>query len=122
MAVANGNEPFSAAALAVSNDANREFVCSPFTRLEVLPMAQRAQNAAELSLYAAYFAKAAEYPLIESVLTLAIDECRTHFTGAIDALHVATAAHARVDEFVTTERETKPINRTTLVKVISLSP
>lgn len=120
MAVANGYEDVSAAAVAIYDDPNREFVYSPFTRLEALPMARRANNARELALYADYFANATEVPYSDALLQIAMGECQAHLIGAMDALHLASAAQASVEEFVTTEKGTKPVNLSRLVKVTSL--
>jgi hypothetical protein len=40
--------------------------------------------------------------------------------AALDALHLASALASNADEIVTTERSTKPIHRTQLIRVLSI--
>jgi hypothetical protein len=42
--------------------------------------------------------------------------------SGFDALHIACAVFGGAEEFITTEKASKPIHRTKLVKVISISP
>lgn len=40
--------------------------------------------------------------------------------GALDALHIAAAISAGVDEFITTEKPGKPLHRVKGIRVISI--
>ena len=108
-------------ALATLADPDRTFVVSDFLRLELLPKPTYHRKRGEVEFYEAYFASAVEWvraspQLVEDAFALA-----SRFgLRAIDALNVAAAAAARVDEFVTGERTSSPLLRVTTLNVISL--
>ncbi len=57
------------------------------------------------------------YNNLEKMVAVAAAELRKTNLGLADALHLAAAHLAGVDEFVTTEKISKPMHRNTLVKV-----
>ena len=121
IAAARGNHPLSPQATGVLDDANREFVSSLYLKLEVLPKAVYNRRVTEAQIYEVFFLAVSEWanpsvPLGEEALRLG-----SRFgLQALDALHVAAALALKADEFVTTERATKPLFRVTGLKVISL--
>ena len=109
-------------AMAYLYDPLREYVTSDCVRLELLPKSTYNQRAEETEFYNRFFASSLRVPLSDAVIELAINEgCKTGITG-MDALHIACAISVDAAEFITTEKPTKPMHRTTLIKVICIDP
>ena len=110
-------------ALPFLQDPNRDFVTSEYVKLEVLPKAVFHQNATEVDFYNNFFQLAnRSIPTSAALLELAMREaCRCGLSG-IDSIHVACAVFGGAEELLTTEKPTKPIHRTQLVRVISIIP
>jgi predicted nucleic acid-binding protein len=110
-------------ALRFVSDPMREYVTSDYIRLEVIPKATFHANRSELEFYETFFrANIRCIPASESLVRSAMTEgCNTGISG-IDALHIACAIFAGAEEFITTEKTTKPIHRTSLIKVICIRP
>ncbi|MEZ4268616.1 MAG: nucleic acid-binding protein [Myxococcota bacterium] len=105
----------------IVDDAEREFVCSVFLRLELLPKPLFNGHHAEATFYREFFGSCAdETPGSERLLQDALDEAIAHGMGAVDAMHVVAAETLGVDEFVTAERPEKSIHRTSRIRVVSL--
>jgi predicted nucleic acid-binding protein len=104
-------------------DPEREYVTSDYVRLEVIPQATYNKRDDEVAFYETFFRTAIRHiPTSKSLLDLAVElGCMTGVTG-IDAIHVACAIFAGAEELVTAERLTKPIHRTTAIKVVSINP
>jgi predicted nucleic acid-binding protein len=104
-------------------DPMREYVTSDYVRLEVIPKATFHANRPELEFYETFFrANIRCIPTSESLIKAAMAEgCDTGISG-IDALHIACAVFAGAEEFITTEKVTKPIHRTRLIKVTCIRP
>lgn len=122
IAAARGEGEVAAKALIILDDPEREFASSDLVKLEVLPKAVYHQNLAEVKFYETFFGSVTQWAKFsEELLTVAHEEaCRTGL-AAIDALHVAAAASVNAVELITTERLEKPIHRTTVVKVVSIT-
>lgn len=118
---AKGTSEAAASALSFLRDSNREYVTSDYVRLEVLPKAIFHKNSIERAFYEAFFAMNARcVPTSEALLEYAMDEaCKTGISG-FDAIHIACAVFGGAQEFVTSEKPTKPVHRTTLIKVVSI--
>ncbi len=101
-------------------DPNRVFLTSAFIHLEVVPKAIYYRKRLERSFYDRYFKNAIWYRELEKIEAAAQTEAAKTGLAAMDALHLAAAHLSRADEFVTTEKPTKPLHRTTLVKVVHL--
>jgi predicted nucleic acid-binding protein len=121
IAAARGKGALSDRALAIISDFSREFVCSDYVRLEVIPKPTYFGYAAEVEFYQAYFAN------IETWLGFEVDHLRAAFEeacraglSAIDAIHVVVAAQSGCEEFITTEKPTKAIHRTSLLRIVSI--
>lgn len=120
---AKGTHEVAALALPFLQDANREFVTSEYVRLEVLPKPIHFHNEGEVEFYNAFFRlNTRTIPTSVALLEFAMEEaCRTGLS-AIDAIHIACAVFGGAEEIVTSEKTTKPMHRTQLVKVVSIFP
>lgn len=102
-------------------DSSRKIVASPLVRLETLPKASYRKNADELAYYEAVFASVREWVQVDDALVeSAIDLGRRYDIVNLDALHVAAAIRAGVDQFVTTEKPGKPLYRVTELQIVDL--
>ncbi len=122
IAAARANTTRSLAALHILNSPNREFASSTFIQLETLPKAIYNQQQAEAEFYESFFSSvtlwATELPQI--VQTGNRIAC-TYGLAAMDALHIAAALSVDTEEFVTTEKTTKPMYRVTEIKIVSIA-
>lgn len=119
--VARGKEDLVEKGLEIFNDPDREFISSPFVKLEVLPKAVHGKHKDEVEFYEEFFSSARyQIKASEHLVEEALRYANAHGLGGMDALHVAAAIEAKADELVTTEKPTKPIHRVKEVKVVSL--
>ncbi len=122
IAAARGVNPVAERAYAVLSDAALRFVSSPLVRLEVLPKAHFFDRTGEVNFYRTYFNQVEMWvPLDAEIVERALDEALRHGLGAVDALLLVSAASVGVELFVTTEVKSKPLHRTDLLKVVTLS-
>lgn len=120
---ARGNTEAAALALPFLEDPNREFITSEFVRLEVLPKPVCFRRDAEVEFYNAFFnLNSRTVPISTTLITTAMEEACKHGLNAIDAIHLACAVLGGAEELITSEKPSKPIHRTNLVKVISIFP
>ncbi|MGB8699940.1 MAG: type II toxin-antitoxin system VapC family toxin [Thermosynechococcaceae cyanobacterium] len=92
IAAARGQGSTSLRAVEVLDDPNREFVSSPFLKLEVLPKAIYNQRKSEIQFYEAYFSAVDHYITdLKEILLKGDQEARQSGLGAMDALHIAAA-------------------------------
>ena len=112
--------PDSRRALQFLEDPNRVFLTSPFIHLEVVPKAIYNRMHLEQSFYDRFFRAAVWYRDVERIVAVAQAEASKSGLAALDALHLAAAQLSHADEFVTTEKPSKPLYRTSLVKVVYL--
>jgi predicted nucleic acid-binding protein len=110
-------------ALRFISDPLREYVTSDYIRLEIIPKATFHANHSELDFYETFFrANIRCIPTSESLIREAMAEgCKTGISG-IDALHIACAVFAGAEEFITTEKASKPMHRTDLIRVTCIRP
>ena len=101
----------STPALTLLDDPERVFVTTDYVRLEVLPKPPYFRRETEAEFYEAFFAAAELVEVSQALVAAAFEEARQVGLAAMDALHVATAKGARVDEFITVERPTRPVFR-----------
>ena len=108
--------------MTILSDSQREFVCSPFIRLELIPKAAYHRNQNELKFYNEYFTN----QIAEWVddLSLLYDEglkIGSRFgLKALDSLHIAAALIANCDEFITSEKPTSPLSRVINLAVLTI--
>ena len=123
IAAARGTGIGAERALLVLRDPNREFACSIFLKLEVLPKAIYNQRSAEVEFYEAYFDVVTYWATnVGQIIEAAYRESAQSGLGAMDALHVAAAVSVGVVEFITYEKSEKSIYRTKSIQVISVHP
>lgn len=123
IAAARGGDAQAARAFSVLDDPNREFVASPFLRIEVLPRAVFHQRRLEVAFYETYLENVSIWVSdLEAIVEMADLQARRYGVEAMDAFHVAAATLAEAHELVTCEKPTRSIHRATGVKVVTLHP
>jgi predicted nucleic acid-binding protein len=121
ISAARGTAPVSELALPFLYDAAREYVTSDCVRLELVPKAKYHRRHEEVEFYEAFFSNAVRFiPTSEALVQLAYEEACRCGLRALDAIHIASAVFAGAEELITSERATKPMHRTRLVRVISI--
>ena len=107
-------------AMSVLDDPERALVLSDAVRLEALPKARYHKQLHELAFYEAVFSQAENIAWDGSALQQAQSIAETHGIAAMDAIHVAHAATAGVDEFISAEKSTKPMFRVQAIAMRSI--
>jgi predicted nucleic acid-binding protein len=114
-------DTYSEKALEILEDDKREFASSLFVRLEVLPKAVCYQKTNEAMFYQSFFDSAQYWANdIEQLLQDGYRIACQYGLAALDALHIAAALSIGAEEFVTTERSTKPMHRVTELRIVSI--
>lgn len=117
-----GIDLISLKAISILDDPQRLFSSSLFVRLEILTKAKYHKQEDEINFYETFFAScqvwAKEFNII---IKLAENLATKYGLNALDALQVASAISVNSDEFITTEKITKPLHRVTEIKVISIT-
>lgn len=116
----NGGDEERTWARGLLDDPQRRFVVSDFVRLEVLPKPNFHRNPREVEFMQTILADAEEIPVSVALTQRALAMAGRHNLNPLDALHLASAAEAGVDELVTFEKPEKPMCRQTEVRVVSL--
>jgi predicted nucleic acid-binding protein len=106
--------------LRLLEDGARVFLTSPFVHLEVVPKAVFYRKRLERSFYEKFFRNAVWCRELDKIEAEAQVEAARSGLAAMDALHLAAAHLSHADEFITTEKPSRPIHRSSLVKVIYL--
>jgi predicted nucleic acid-binding protein len=108
-------------ALEILADSNREFASSEFIKMEVIPKAIYNRKTAEAEFYELFFSAVTYWANDkEKVIQDAYNIACQYGLAAMDALHIAAALSVGADEFMTTEKKTKPMFRISSIKVISI--
>lgn len=107
-------------ALEILDDAERTLVVSDAVRLEIFPKAEFHKKQPEIAFYQEIFDNSELVPWIDSTLNVAYRIASQHGIAAMDAIHIAHAIKAQVDEFYTSEKSDKPIFRINDFRVLSL--
>ena len=108
-------------AIAIMEDATREFFTSDAVKLELLPKPIFEKHRMEVEFYNAHFSDAADSePFSAEWGRDALALAKKHGLAAMDALHLASAIRQRADEFITSELPGKPMFRVGGIKVVSL--
>ncbi len=109
---ATGNHELARCALHFLDDDRREFVSSHLVWLETVPKAQYHKKTEEADFYLSFFDNVIFFVTdIGALVKPAMELARIKGLSAMDALHVVAARTAEVDEFLTTEKPTKPLFR-----------
>jgi hypothetical protein len=120
IAAFKGAPPLRERALEILEDPDRVFLTSPFVRLEMLPKAIFNKQVNETRFYEQFFARAEFVTDLMAIFNLGEEEAARSGVGSMDSLHIAAAHLLKADAFVTTERPTKSVHRSSLVKVVCL--
>lgn len=104
---------------AIFRDDSKTLIASSIVRLELAP--HNACPPSETAHFEALFEFVHVWIPLDESLALRARELRTAFgLASLDALHVAAAELAVVDQFVSTERPTKPLYRASHVNPVFL--
>jgi hypothetical protein len=121
IAAARGKDDSAEQAMKILDDPNREFVASPFLRLEVLPKPVYEKRQDEVEFYETFFDAVAYWAdSVEDIVKNAYAEACAFGLNAMDALHVAAAASAGAEDLITTEKTDKPIHRVNSMNILSI--
>jgi hypothetical protein len=103
------------------DDSDREFVISDFLKLETLPKPTFHRRTDEIAFMEDFFSSANGVAELSAALAeKAMSLASAHDIAPMDSLHLASAMSASAEEFITTEKPTKPMFRVTGLQVKSL--
>jgi len=123
IAAARGKADVATHAMRILDDPDREFVASPFLKLEVLPKAVCEKRQAEVEFYETFFNAVAYWVhSVEETAKNAYTEACKFGLNAVDALHVAAAISAGAEELITTEKPEKSIHHVDSINILSIRP
>ena len=111
IAAFRGEDELGLRAMEILDDPDRVLVISDAVRLEVQPMPQYEKRQKEIDFYDAVLDKAEHLKWSIETLNYAHALAEKYGIAAMDAIHVATALDAAIEEFVTAEKPTKPMFR-----------
>ncbi len=118
---ARGVEENSDKALTILGSVGKEFASSEFIKLEVLPKAVYHGQNNEVEFYEEFFNAVTYWANDFSVVTTTGYNLACKYgLAAMDALHIAAALSVGATEFITTEKQTKPMYRVSEIKIIYL--
>jgi len=121
IAAFRGEPEIREGAFVILSHPNLEFWYSPLLRLEVTLKPAHHRRKAELAFYEEYFSHANCFRNLDRMFETGGREAMHHGIAVVDALHVGAAYLSGCAALFTTEKPTKPIFRTRLVKVVSIS-
>lgn len=107
-------------ALEILDDPGRSFVLSDAVKPEILPKAIFERRQEEVDFYEAIISQGENLNWSIDTLHRAFDVAQRHGIAAMDAVHVANALDAGVDELVTAEKPTKPMFRVADLSISSI--
>jgi predicted nucleic acid-binding protein len=108
-------------ALEILTDSNREFASSAFIKMEVIPKAIYFRKTAEAKFYETFFSAVTYWANdIEQVMQDGYNIGCKYGLAAMDAFHIAAALSIGADEFITTEKPTKPMFNIIDIQVTSI--
>lgn len=121
VAATRGVGELSEKALSILEDSERDFASSRFVKLEVIPKAIYNRQIAETEFYEMFFSAVTYWANdLEQVTQDAYNIACQYGLAAMDALHVAAALSVGAEEFVTTEKPTKPMFRVSGIQIVSI--
>ena len=110
-------------ALEILDDGEREFASSILVMMEILPKTEFFQREQERNFYQRFFRDVSKWATVDVELTeSAFNIASAAGLAAMDALHLAAARQTGCEEFVTTEKPSKPIHRTNLMTIRTIHP
>lgn len=121
IAAARGNSNRAERALAALSEAEQIFLSSIFIKLEVLPKAICYKQQAEVNFYEFFFSNVVNWATdLEALTQSAYKLASDHGLSGLDALNIAAAIALDADEFITTEKPTKPLYRVPNLHFVSI--
>lgn len=120
IAAFRGNDMLSRRAMAILDDPGRQLVVSDYVRLEVLPKPTFLKRSEEVEFMRAVLDTAEDVVSTRELTGKALEFASAHDMTPVDALHVAAAVVAQVDELVTLESPDKPMCKVREIPVRSL--
>lgn len=121
IAAARGNSDRTERALAALSKLDQVFLSSIFIKLEVLPKAICYKQQAEINFYEFFFSNVTNWATdLEQLTQSAYELASTYGLSGLDALNIAAAIALNADEFITTEKPTKPLYRVPNLYFISI--
>ena len=108
-------------ALQTLNNTEVQFASSEFVQLETLPKAIYNQRSEEAEFYETFFNSVAIWATdYAQILQTEKQIARNYGLAGMDALHIAAALSVQAEEFVTTEKPTKPMHRVKEIQITSI--
>lgn len=121
IAAARGGSEQSKRAISILDDPFREFISSPFVKLEVFPKAVYNKRLHETEFYNTFFDSVSLWADdLDLIVEMANQKASKMGLSAMDSLHLAAAISEGAEELITTERPSKPIFRTRDILVTSI--
>lgn len=121
IAAFQGDHQVHTAAMDILDDPDRDILVSEFLRLETLPKPIYEHRSEEAAFYEAILESAAENADWSAEMTgQAMLLASQYGLSAIDAIHISAALLLQADEFVTSEKSTKPFFRVDEIPVVSI--
>jgi predicted nucleic acid-binding protein len=123
IAAARGKTDVAVQAMKILDDPSREFVASPFLKLEILPKAVYEKRKDEVEFYETFFDAVIHWAdSVEHITRNAHAEACKFGLNAMDALHIAAAVLGGAEDFITTEKSDKPLYRVDSIHILSIRP
>jgi predicted nucleic acid-binding protein len=121
IAAARGNSERTERALTALSDVDQVFLSSIFIKLEVLPKAICYKQQTEVNFYEFFFSNVTDWATdLERLTQSAYELAYIYGLSGLDALNIAAAIALKADEFITTEKPTKPLYRVPNLRFISI--
>lgn len=116
-----GTEDLSNRAIKAITSVDRKYASSEFIKLEILPKALYHRQTNEVEFYQTFFSAVTYWADdLENIIDNSFKIASEYGLAAMDSLHIAAAISVEAEEFVTTEKPTKPMYRVTDLKVVYL--
>lgn len=116
-----GTEDLSNRAIKAITSVDREYASSQFIKLEILPKALYHSQSNEVEFYQTFFSAVTYWADdLEKIVDNSFKIASEYGLAAMDALHIAAAISVEAEEFITTEKLTKPMYRVTDLRVVYL--
>ena len=117
-----GVSEVSIKATEILDDSTRSFASSVFVQLETLPKSYYNKQLLEVEFYQTFFDAVSVWATdLNQIIKIADGIAKNYGLAAMDALHIAAAISINADEFVTTEKVTKPMHQVTEIVVTSIA-
>jgi predicted nucleic acid-binding protein len=117
-----GESALGLRAINILDDSDRSFASSIFVQLETLPKAIYQRQQIEQDFYQAFFSIVSHWAIdLPIIIPNAQTIASRYGIAGMDAIHIAAAIAIGVEEFITTEKPTKPMFRVTELKITSIA-